>query len=48
MKGVFSTGVDDLDAFPLEPLQYRDAVPIRPTMQGQIKNMDDRATVDRG
>jgi hypothetical protein len=46
MKCVFSSGVDDLETFPLEPLQYRDAVPIRPTMQGQIKNVDERADTE--
>ena len=40
MKGVFSAGADDLDAFPLEPLQYRDAVPIRPTMQSGCAAID--------
>jgi hypothetical protein len=46
MKRVFSSGQDELEAFPLEPIQYRDAAPIRPALQGHIKNVDERADTE--
>merc|ERR1719421_1164956 len=46
MKAVFTAGTEELEAFPLEPVQYRDATPIRPAMQGTIRSVDDRGDTE--